>query len=94
MILQIVQNIWTGIRKELKDVELHIYGVGRSQIFGSRKKQLQKMGIYFKGFMQDLADIQKYRAFLYPLQYTTGTKGVIIESWFHHTPVVTTPVGA
>ena len=44
--------------------------------------------------MQDLADIQKYRAFLYPLQYTTGTKGVIIESWFHHTPVVTTPVGA
>ena len=46
------------------------------------------------GVMDDLQDIQKYRALLYPIQYTTGTKGAIVESWFRHTPVVTTPIGA
>jgi hypothetical protein len=31
---------------------------------------------------------------LYPISNTTGTKGAIVEAWFHHTPVVTTPIGA
>lgn len=47
-----------------------------------------------RGLLDDTQNLQRYRALLYPIQYTTGTKGAIIESWFQHTPVVTTPIGA
>jgi hypothetical protein len=50
--------------------------------------------VKFKGVMEDTADLQKYRALLYPAQYATGIKGAIVEAWFQHTPVVTTPIGA
>jgi hypothetical protein len=31
---------------------------------------------------------------LYPAQHSAGLKSKVIDSWLHHTPVVTTPVGA
>lgn len=31
---------------------------------------------------------------LYPARWSVGLRSKIIESWLHHTPVVTTPVGA
>jgi len=55
---------------------------------------LEKQGIFIRGFIENTEEIQKYRAILYPISHTTGTKGAIVEAWFHHTPVVTTPIGA
>jgi hypothetical protein len=31
---------------------------------------------------------------LYPARFSTGLKSKIVESFLHHTPVVTTPIGA
>ena len=58
-------------------MELHIYGAGKDKSLLERKKELEKIGVHFKGLMEDLQAIQKYRAMLYPVQYTTGTKGAI-----------------
>jgi O-antigen biosynthesis protein len=94
MVTILVERIWPEIRKELKGVELHIYGAGHHKQLQARRKELEKIGVVFKGVMPDTQDLQRYRALLYPVQYTTGTKGAIVESWFQHTPVVTTPIGA
>ena len=77
MINQIIEKIWPNIRKELPNVELHIYGAGKDKSLLERKKELEKIGVLFKGLMEDPQVIQKYRAMLYPVQYTTGTKGAI-----------------
>jgi hypothetical protein len=31
---------------------------------------------------------------LVPLRYGGGIKGKIIDSWYYHTPVITTPIGS
>jgi hypothetical protein len=44
--------------------------------------------------MDDIETIQEYKALLYPVQNTCGYKGSIVDAWFNHTPVITTPFGA
>ena len=94
MISLLIERIWPAIREELPSVQLHIYGSGLSKELLVRKKELERQGIVLKGVMEDTQDIQKYRALLYPSRWATGSKGAVVESWFQHTPVVTTPVGA
>ena len=39
-------------------------------------------------------ELQKYKMLLYPTRSTSGLKSKVVEAWLHHTPVVTTPIGA
>ena len=78
MVNMLVENIWIGIKKALPDVELHIYGTGTNKKLLDRKKDLEKIGVRFKGVMEDTTDLQKYRALLYPAQYASGIKGAIV----------------
>jgi O-antigen biosynthesis protein len=94
MIDSLIKQLWPLIRKELKDAELHIYGSGYNKSLQGRKKEMEKNGIFLRGFLEETEELQKYRAVLYPVQHACGGKGAISEAWFHHTPVVTTPIGA
>ena len=31
---------------------------------------------------------------LYPCKYTAGLRAKVIDSWYNHVPVITTPIGA
>lgn len=44
--------------------------------------------------MKDLNQLGKYKYMLAPLFFGAGVKGKICDSWFNHTPVITTPIGA
>ena len=55
---------------------------------------MDKNGIFIKGYANDVEVLQRYKVMLYPARYSVGLKSKVIESWLHHTPVVTTPVGA
>ena len=44
--------------------------------------------------MEDTIDLSKYKALLAPYSYSVGLRGKIMEAFFNHLPVVTTPVGA
>lgn len=75
-------------------MELHIYGSGYNKTLQAKKKELEKIGIFLRGYLEESDELQTYRAVLYPLQHSCGGKGVLTEAWFHHTPVITTPIGA
>jgi len=55
---------------------------------------MESTGVFMKGYVEDLEIIQKYKVMLYPAKWSVGMKSKVIESWLHHTPVVTTPIGA
>lgn len=51
MINNLAKNIWPLIRKELKSVELHIYGSGYNKMLQTQKKELEKQGILLRGVL-------------------------------------------
>lgn len=51
MIDLLVKQLWPLIRAELKDVELHIYGSGYNKNLQAKKKELEKIGIFLKGYL-------------------------------------------
>lgn len=44
--------------------------------------------------MQDTSELSSYKSMLYPTSFSTSTHFKVLESWFNHLPVVTTPIGA
>jgi Ni,Fe-hydrogenase I large subunit len=89
----LVKEIWSKIRQQLPEAQLHIYS---SSLWKNApaKQELEKNNVFIKGYAEDLEIIQRYRVMLYPAVYSVGLKSKVVESWLHHTPVVTTPVGA
>ena len=75
----------------MENVELHIFGSN----FPKEFENLSEIkGIKNKGLMKDLKQLGKYKYMLAPLFFGAGVKGKICDSWFEHTPVITTPIGA
>ncbi|CAN1547313.1 RfaG Glycosyltransferase [Flavobacteriaceae bacterium] len=87
------ETIWPLLRKQLPEVELHIYGAYPSQ----KVMQLHqpKEGFYIKGRAIDANEVvQNARVVLAPLRFGAGIKGKLIEAMQCGTPSITTTIGA
>lgn len=89
----ILKKIWSGIKRKLPQVELHIYGA----YMPDKAMQLQdeKMGFLMKGQAIDIEKLfETYRLMLAPIPYGAGLKGKLFESMIYGLPNITTPIGA
>lgn len=87
------EQIWTGIRKQLPQAQLHIYGAYPP------KKAMQlhneREGFLVKGWADDAyAVVKNARVLLAPLRFGAGLKGKLIDAAVCGTPSVTTSIGA
>lgn len=88
-----LKKMWPLIKKQLPDVELHIYGAYASQ----KVLQLnnEKEGFFIKGKAADVNEtMQKYRLLVAPIPYGAGLKGKFIDGFKNGLPNVTTNIGA
>jgi hypothetical protein len=73
---------------------LHIYGSEFPKELFAAKASLKDKGIRLMGQLEHIEEVGKYIAMLAPLRFGAGIKGKIIDAWFEHTPVITTPIGS
>lgn len=90
----LVERIWPEVRKKLPNQELHIYGSDFPEELYKISAQLKSEGIRLMGRLESLEEIGKYIGMLAPLRFGAGIKGKIVDSWFYHTPAITTPIGS
>ncbi|MDH7444609.1 glycosyltransferase family 4 protein [Aquimarina sp. 2201CG14-23] len=92
-VLYLKETIWPLIKKQLPEVELHIYGAYPPQ----KATQLHnpKQGFYIKGWAKDAQQVMKQaRICLAPLRFGAGIKGKLVEAMLCGTPSITTNIGA
>ena len=92
-VLNLKQNIWPLIRKELPKAELHIYGAYAT----AKVEQLhnEKEGFLVKGRAASALEVIKNsRVLLAPLRFGAGLKGKFADAMQAGTPSVTTAIGA
>lgn len=87
------KEIWPGIKAQLPEASLHIYGAYAPQ------KILQlhdtKEGFLVKGWAEDVGYVmEQARVSLAPLRFGAGLKGKVFTAMQHGTPTCTTPTGA
>lgn len=90
---QLKEHIWTPIKKQLPEAELHIYGAYPSQ----KVLQLhhEKEGFIIKGRAEEALEVIKSaKIMLAPLRFGAGVKGKLIEAVKVGTPSITTSIGA
>lgn len=87
------EEIWPIIRKDLPEVQLHVYGAYPS----NKVLQLhsENEGFIIKG-RADIASevIKNTRVLLAPLRFGAGLKGKFIDAMRYGTPSVTTAIGS
>jgi len=89
---QLKEQIWSPIKKQIPEAEMHIYGAYPSQ----KVLQLhqEKEGFLIKGRAEEaLQVIQLAKIMLAPLRFGAGVKGKLIEAMKVGTPSVTTSIG-
>lgn len=92
-VLELKKHIWPLIRKELPEVQLHIYGAYPTEK-GVQLHNLRE-GFIVKGrAVNALEVLQEARILLAPLRFGAGLKGKFIDAMSCGTPSVTTQVGA
>ena len=88
-----LQQIWPLIRKQLPNVELHIYGSYPAK----KATQLNnpKTGFLVKGWAENAFEVlAKAKVCLAPLRFGAGIKGKLIDAMQTGTPSVTTDIGS
>ena len=92
--VQTLKNeIWPLLRKQNKEIQLHIYGAYASD----KHKQLHKPQehFYIHGYVEDLDKaLQNARLLVAPLYFGAGQKGKLLRAMQCGTPSVTTTIGA
>jgi glycosyltransferase involved in cell wall biosynthesis len=87
------KQIWPIIRKQLPEVEIHIYGAYPSQKVYELHNE--KEGFIIKGRVKDANKvIQNARLLLAPIRFGAGLKGKLIQAMLSGTPSITTHMGA
>ena len=92
-VLFLKESIWPLLRRQLPEVELHIYGAYVLQ----KVNQLhnKKEGFLIKGFTDDVNEVmQQARVCLAPIRFGAGLKGKLVDAMLNGTPCVTTTIGA
>ena len=87
------EQIWSLIRKELPESELHIYGSYSS----SKVEQLhnEKEGFLIKGRAEEAKEVIEHsRVLLAPLRFGAGLKGKLVDAMQFGTPSITSTIGA
>lgn len=87
------KEIWPLVRKQNKDIQLHIYGAYAMD----KHKQLQntKEHFYVHGYVEDLDSVlENSRLLIAPLYFGAGQKGKLLKAMQCGTPSVTTTIGA
>ncbi|MCK5697397.1 MAG: glycosyltransferase [Gammaproteobacteria bacterium] len=91
-VLWCYQALWSPIRAQLPQAQLHIYGAYPSE----KVYQLHqpKKGVIIQGRAEHaLETLSHYRVNLAPLRFGAGIKGKIADGFIAQTPCVTTPIG-
>ena len=87
------QQIWPRVRRELPEVECHIYGAYQPPKAASLHRPEQ--GFLLRGWAEDAhAVTAAARLSLAPLRFGAGQKGKLIQAMACGTPSVTTGIGA
>ncbi|MDZ7659278.1 glycosyltransferase [Fodinibius sp.] len=87
------KKVWPLIRKQLPDVQLHIYGAYVTQ--EAEQMHNPEEGFYVKGRVKDAKQVvANAKVLLAPLRFGAGLKGKLIEAMQCGTPSVTTSIGA
>jgi glycosyltransferase involved in cell wall biosynthesis len=88
-----LQEIWPLIKKQLPDVQLHIYGSYPPPKATALNNP--KTGFLIKGWAEDANHVmQNAKVCLAPLRFGAGIKGKLLEAMINQTPSVTTDIGA
>ncbi|WP_231491524.1 glycosyltransferase [Pedobacter sp. Leaf170] len=86
-------KVWPGLRKELPDATMNIYGSYASQKVLQLNNKSEKFLI--KGRAENAQQtIAKHKILLAPIQFGAGVKGKFIDAMQVGTPSVTTTIGA
>lgn len=86
-------KLWPLLKKELPNVELHIYGAYATEKVYQLNQPKERF--FIKGRAEDvLLTMSSYRLLLAPIQFGAGIKGKFIDAMRSGTPSVTTKVGA
>ncbi len=92
-VLWLKHVIWPGIRLQLPQAELHIYGAYPPPKAMELHKPAE--GFVIKGWADDLIlPTQNVRLVLAPLRFGAGLKGKLFEAMKCYAPSVTTSIGA
>jgi len=92
-VVTLKKQIWSTIKKQLPNVEMHIYGAYVNQQI--RDLDNAKEGFLIKGFAENSKSvISKARVVLAPLNFGAGIKGKLTEAMICGTPSITSKIGA
>ena len=92
-VLWLKQQIWPLIRRQLPQVQLHIYGAYPPA--KATALHNEREGFYVKGWAEDAAVVlEQARVCLAPLAFGAGLKGKLLDAMRCGTPNVTTRIGA
>jgi glycosyltransferase involved in cell wall biosynthesis len=92
-VLQLKQEIWPIIRKQLPNAQLHVYGAYPPK----KATQLhnEKQGFIVKGWCENAYDVLlNAKVLLAPLRFGAGLKGKLIDAAQCNLPAITTSIGA
>mgnify|MGYP005995946635 FL=1 len=88
-----LQKIWQMIRKQLPNVQLHIYGSYPPQKATALNNP--KTGFLIKGWANDAYEvIENSRVCLAPIRFGAGIKGKLLDAMITQTPSATSSVGS
>lgn len=88
-----LKEFWGGIRKQLPQTELHIYGAYAPQRILELHNKNE--GFILKGWATDVeSTMNQYRLQLAPLRFGAGLKGKLVDAMRYGLPSITTKVGA
>lgn len=93
MVLYLKQTIWPLIRKQLPNVELHVYGSYPSEKVTQLNNKSQ--GFIVKGWVEGVDEVMNSsRVCLAPIRFGAGIKGKFTDAMRNGLPSVTTSIGA
>ncbi len=88
-----LKEIWTEIKKQLPQTELHIYGAYAPQQISQLHNK--KEGFLINGWTEDLENtLSNYRLQLAPIRFGAGLKGKLVDAMRLGLPSISTKVGA
>lgn len=92
-VLFLKNEIWSKIRDQLPNTELHVYGAYPSEkVFQLQNK---KEGFIVKGRAENVEEVMgRSRVCLAPLRFGAGLKGKLIDAMQYGTPSVVSDIGS